>query len=179
MKPSQKLAVSAIFVGLLLFPNVLPCRAQATSPQLNVGALEDNTPSSSTATPAVTSTDLPSAANTEIVAAVLSPTPAGTASSDSDWHFMVAPYLWIPWVYGTIGANGNDARFYATPGELFSHFRFGLLGVVQPSYKRLLLPLDIIWLRLGDDKALPNTPNGTVVNVKADVFVLTPKVGTV
>jgi hypothetical protein len=112
-----------------------------------------------------------------MAAAVPSPTPAGTASSDSDFHLMVAPYLWLPWVYGSIGANGNDARFYASPGDLLSHFRFGLLGVVQPSYKRFLFPLDILWLRLGDDKSLPRTPNGTVVNVKADVFVLTPKVG--
>lgn len=176
MRPTRKLAACATFLGLLLLANAWPCRAQAAATQRNVDALEDNTPSSTT-TEAITSTDLPPAANTEMVAPVPSAAPTSTASSDSDWHLIVAPYLWIPWVYGTIGANGNDARFYATPGELFSHFRFGLLGVVQPSYKRLLLPLDIIWLRLGDDRALPRTPNGTVVNVKADVFVLTPKVG--
>jgi hypothetical protein len=173
---NQKLAASAIFLGVLLFANAWPCRAQAAAPQRNIDTLEDSAPSPA-ATSAVAGTDLPSAANAEMVAPVPTPASAGAASSDSDWHLMVAPYLWIPWVYGTIGANGHDARFYATPGELISHFRFGLLGVVQPSYKRFLYPLDIMWLRLGDDKALPNTPNGTVVNVKADVFVLTPKVG--
>jgi hypothetical protein len=177
LKPSQRFVASATFLGLLLFANALSCRAQTASPQRNADALEDNITSSSTAAPAMAGTDLPPAANTEMVAPVPSAAASSTAGSDSGWHLMVAPYLWIPWVYGTIGANGNDARFYATPGELFSHFRFGLLGVVQPSYKRLLLPLDIIWLRLGDDKAQPRTPNGTVVNVKADVFVLTPKIG--
>jgi hypothetical protein len=95
----------------------------------------------------------------------------------SDWHFMVAPYLWLPWVYGTIGANGHDAHFYATPGDLLSHFRFGLLGVVEPDYKRIVMPLDIIWMRLGDSKALPITDEEISANVKASVFVLTPKIG--
>ncbi len=176
MKSNQKLTASAIFLGLLLFAYALPCRAQAAAPQRNIDAIEDSGSIPAVAL-AVSSTDPPPAPNAELVAAAPVPAPASAARSDSDWHLMVAPYLWLPWVYGTIGANGHDARFYASPGDLLSHFRFGLLGVVQPSYKRFLFPLDIIWMRLGDDKALPNTPNGTVVNVKADVFVLTPKVG--
>jgi hypothetical protein len=48
---------------------------------------------------------------------------------------------------------------------------------VDTRYKRVVLPLDMIWLRLGDDKALPNSPEGTVANVKLDLFILTPKVG--
>ena len=101
--------------------------------------------------------------------------PAGSTAA-SDWHFSVSPYLWIPWVYGTIGANGHDAKFYTTPGELFSHFRFGLLGVVETDYKRVVVPVDFIWLRLGDDKALANIPAESA-DVKVDAFILTPKVG--
>jgi hypothetical protein len=104
---------------------------------------------------------------------------AGPASTpaEGNWHFSIAPYLWVPWVYGSVGANGNNVHFYATPDELFSHFRFGLLGLVDTRYKRVVLPLDLIWLRLGADRALPLTPNGTVANVKLDMFILTPKVG--
>jgi hypothetical protein len=100
-----------------------------------------------------------------------------SASAESDWHFMVAPYLWLPWVYGTIGANGHDAHFYATPGDLLSHFRFGLLGVVEPDYKRIVMPVDILWMRFFDGKALPITGNEVSANVKLNMFILTPKIG--
>jgi len=100
-----------------------------------------------------------------------------TTAAESNWHLTIAPYLWVPWVYGSVGANGNNVHFYATPDELFSHFRFGLLGLVDTRYKRVVLPLDLIWMRLGDDRALPLSPNGTVANIKLDMFILTPKVG--
>jgi hypothetical protein len=123
-----------------------------------------------------------SGADVEAVAPVVQDSTApkvgpASASVESNWHLTIAPYLWIPWVYGSVGANGNNVHFYATPDELFSHFRFGLLGLVDTRYKRVVLPLDMIWLRLGADRALPLSPNGTVANVKLDMFILTPKVG--
>jgi hypothetical protein len=106
-----------------------------------------------------------------------SPVAPPSAASESDWHFAVSPYLWVPWVYGSVGANGQNFHYYATPDELFSHFRFGLLGLVDTRYKRVVMPLDILWMRLGDDKALPLSPTGTVANIKLDMFILTPKIG--
>lgn len=104
--------------------------------------------------------------------------PNTSAAADDGWHFVVAPYLWIPWVYGTAGALGHDTHIHATPGEIFSHFRFGLMGLVEADHKRIVLPLDIVWGRFGDDKALP-LPDviATTANVKVDMFILTPKVG--
>ena len=136
------------------------------------------------AEPAMAFTDPLAGSDAEVLAAapvVPDPTapqaaPASTAA-ESNWHLTIAPYLWVPWVYGSVGANGNNVHFYATPDELFSHFRFGLLGLVDTRYKRVVLPLDLIWLRLGDDRALPLSPTGTVANVKLDMFILTPKVG--
>jgi outer membrane receptor protein involved in Fe transport len=90
---------------------------------------------------------------------------------------MIAPYLWFPGVHGTIGGPNEQLGFSASPGDLLSHFRFGLMGVVEPRYKRVLLPLDIFWVRLGDDRAIDNIPTPTVANLKASEFVLTPKVG--
>jgi hypothetical protein len=40
---------------------------------------------------------------------------------------------------------------------MLSHFRFGLMGVVEPRFKRIVMPLDIMCIRLDSDKALPNT----------------------
>ena len=180
MRTNQKFAVSAIFLGFLLLANACPTRAQAIPTLRSDNVLENASSSSTISTANVAAEDLATALGAEPAAA----TPAGggaaaaaSTAPEGNWHFAVSPYLWVPWVYGSVGANGNNIHFYATPDELFSHFRFGLLGLVDTRYKRVVLPLDIIWLRLGDDRALPLTPNGTVANVKLDMFILTPKVG--
>ena len=101
----------------------------------------------------------------------------GTTAYDDGWHYSVTPYLWVPWMYGTIGTNTNNAHFYATPGDIFSHFRFGLLGLVDARYKRVVIPLDLLWMRLKDNSAVQNVPMDRTANVKLDMFLLTPKIG--
>jgi opacity protein-like surface antigen len=77
-----------------------------------------------------------------------------------------------------VGAFGRDALVSASPIDLLSHFRFGLMATAQARWKRLVLPLDVIWARFGDDKGLPSVGLGAATaNVKASVFILTPKVG--
>jgi hypothetical protein len=102
---------------------------------------------------------------------------AGT-SQDDEWHLSVSPYLWFPGVHGTIGAFDRDAGFKASPADLLSNFRFGLMGTVEARRNRLLIPIDMMWIRLGDDRALP-FPNlgATSANMKATEFILTPKIG--
>jgi hypothetical protein len=60
---------------------------------------------------------------------------------------------------------------------MLSHFRFGLMGAVEPRYKRIVMPLDIMWIRLGADKFLPNSPNQGVANIRGTEFLLTQKLG--
>ncbi|HSZ63485.1 MAG TPA: hypothetical protein VK828_16920 [Terriglobales bacterium] len=104
-------------------------------------------------------------------------TPAPPAS-DSQWHFEVSPYLWFPGVHGTIGALGHDVNYSASPGDLLSNFRFGLMGAVEARRNRLLTTIDMMWIRLEDDKALPFPNVGAVsATMKATEFLLTPKVG--
>jgi hypothetical protein len=104
--------------------------------------------------------------------------PSPSASADDDWHLVVAPYLWLTGVHGTVGALGHDVGVHASAGDLLSHFRFGLMGLIEADHKRVVLPLDLIWARLGDNKALP-FPNlaATTADVKVTEFILTPKVG--
>ena len=107
------------------------------------------------------------------------PVPADPPHSNTaEWHFDVSPYIWLPGVHGTVGALGRDSSVHATPRDLISNFRFGLMGSVEAHRKWLLLPLDVMWVRLGDSKALP-FPNlqATEADVKASEFILTPKVG--
>ena len=77
------------------------------------------------------------------------------SGTGGDWQVSMSPYLWLPGVHGTVGAFDRDASVSASPIDLLSHFRFGLMGTVDARWKRLVLPLDMFWVRLGDDKALP------------------------
>ena len=100
------------------------------------------------------------------------------AGSGGDWQVSVSPYLWLAGIHGTIGAFDRDANVSVSPIDLLSHFRFGLMGMVDSRWKRIVLPLDLIWARFADDKALPGEMLGaTRADVKASLFILTPKVG--
>ncbi len=105
-------------------------------------------------------------------------TAQGATASDDQWHLSVSPYLWFPGVHGTVGALGRRASFSASPSDLLSKFRFGLMGVVEARRHRVLVPIDLMWIRLKDDKALPFPGLGaTSADLKATEFILTPKIG--
>jgi hypothetical protein len=94
------------------------------------------------------------------------------------WHFTVSPYLWFPGIHGTVGALGHDVSVHASAGDLLSHFRFGLMGAATAQHKRLLLAGDLMWVRLGDTKALPFPNLGAVsADVKVSQVIWTSNVG--
>jgi len=90
----------------------------------------------------------------------------------------VSPYLWLLGVHGTIGAFGRDASFKASAGDLLSHFRFGLMGAGEARRGRILSTMDLIYSRLGDDKAIPFpgllSPSANLI---ANAVIFTPKAG--
>src|SRR5258708_27760850 len=101
-----------------------------------------------------------------------------TESTDGNWHLIVSPYLWFPGVHGTLGLRERTVSIHASPGDLLSNFRVGLMGTADLRHKRLLLPVDMIWIRLGDDKTLPSPGlRDSSADVRASQFVLTPKIG--
>ncbi len=98
--------------------------------------------------------------------------------TDNQWHIAVSPYLWFPGVHGTVGAQGHDLDYSASPGDLLSHFRFGLMGAVEARRNRLVTTIDTMWIRLADDKALPFPNVGAdSATIKMTEFLLTPSVG--
>lgn len=125
------------------------------------------------------------AASSEASAPDPGPTPApqaGAASvstaNDDQWHIAVSPYLFFPGVHGTVGAFGRDVGFKASAADLLSHFRFGIMGAAEARRNRLLTSIDLMYMRLGEDNALPFPGLGaTSANVTANIFILTPKVG--
>jgi hypothetical protein len=164
-----------------LLANASSSRAQATAPSGSADVGDNAASSSSSSAASVAATDPATASDVEPAAT----TPGGGAFATdtstapaSDWHLTVSPYLWFPGVHGNIGGpNGGEFGFSASPGDLLSNFRIGLMGVVEPRYKRIVMPLDIFWIRLGSDRALPNTPGQGVANLHATEFFLTQKLG--
>jgi hypothetical protein len=152
------------------------CRAQAIADQQNTDVLAfDNL--DSVTTPLVVIADQPLTSEAESTSAATPASPQ-VGEPTSDWHFAVSPYLWFPGVHGTIGALGRDVSVHATPGDLLSNFRFGLMGAFEARYKRIVLPLDLMWIRLEDDKALPFLNlMATKAKLTGSELLLTPKIG--
>jgi hypothetical protein len=171
MKTTAMLAT--LVLCLFLLAAARPCSAQATPLPHSEYLLTSND---------ATSAPNPAMAG-EPAADPPGPAPqAGTApvanANDDQWHLSVSPYLWFPGVHGTIGALGRNASFKASPSDLLSHFRFGIMGAVEARRNRVLVNMDMMWIRLADDKALP-FPRllATTANLKATEFLLTPKIG--
>jgi len=99
------------------------------------------------------------------------------SSQDDQWHIAVSPYLWLPGMYGIIGFPNRNLHVHASAGDVLSHFRFGLAGAVEVRRKWLVLPLDMLWVRLEDDKPIPLEAGVVSANVKLGEFLLTPEVG--
>lgn len=109
-------------------------------------------------------------------------TPADTTADPADpaWQTNLTFYLWFPGVHGITGAAGHDVGFRASPSDLLSHFRFGLMGVVGAQRGRFVSFTDVMWIRLGADQQaalpLPGVPPLTA-NVKLNQFILSPEIG--
>ena len=165
-----------VAIGVFSLMIAASCRAQAIADQQNTDVLAfDNL--DSVTTPLVVIADQPLTSEAESTSAATPASPQ-VGEPTSDWHFAVSPYLWFPGVHGTIGALGRDVSVHATPGDLLSNFRFGLMGAFEARYKRIVLPLDLMWIRLEDDKALP-FPNlmATKAKLTGSELLLTPKIG--
>jgi hypothetical protein len=169
--------LTTLVLSAFLFVSSRPCRAQATSLPGNRYLLRSDDVDSSSAPDPIVSPDSP-ASDPAGPPAPQGAAATGATASDNQWHLSLSPYLWLPGVHGTVGAFGRDASFKASASDLLSHFRFGLLGYVEARHNRLLVPIDMMFMRLGDDKALP-FPNvgANTANVKMTEFILTPKLG--
>lgn len=107
------------------------------------------------------------------------PTPpkAASASDDDGWHFNVTPYLWFPGVSGTVGALGHDIGVHASPGDVLSNFQIGLMGNLEARKGRLVMPLDVLWIHLTNDKGLPFDAGVNSVKLGLTETLVTPKIG--
>ena len=165
----------AVVLGLFSLMSGGACSAQAIAGQQDTDVLLSNTLDPVTV-PALVIADDPPPSDAE-AATPTTPAPTPVGEPTSDWHFAISPYLWLPGVHGTIGAKGHEASIHASPGDLLSHFRFGLMGLVDTRYKRIVMPVDVMWIRLGANNALPLTDEAVNAKVTGSEFILTPKIG--
>ena len=129
------------------------------------------------------------------VAAVLPPTTAdgtptaplppapdpqqSTATDDSDgWRGQIAIYGWFPGIHGTVGVLGHDAGIHVPFSDVF-HTLKGIIPIaVELDKRRLVIPVDFFWVKLGDDRGIPfNELGQTSVNLHLTESIFTPKIG--
>jgi hypothetical protein len=170
------LLLITIALSLLLLAAASPSRAQAT-PATDEAYLLATDDGNATAPATLAIADQPPTADT-----ASGPPQGASTGPDNGWHFAVSPYLWFPGVHGTVVApGGRGVGFRASPGDLLSHFRFGLMGTGEARHKRVVASLDVFWIRLKADKAGEVTPfprlGAITANMKATEFLLTPKIG--
>lgn len=108
---------------------------------------------------------------------------SGTSSStpppnpDAGWHFSLSPYLWFAGAHGTVSLDNRAASVHASPGDLLSHFNFGIMGAAEARYNRFVLYGDVLWIRLSDSTAIPIGVAATSADVRVGQLVWTSKVG--
>lgn len=97
---------------------------------------------------------------------------------DEHWHFDVTPYLWFAGAHGTAGFRGKDTSYHASFGDIISKFNIGLMAAVEARKGRFVFPVDFLWMKLSDDKALPvNQVGVTSIKAKLTQTLLTPNAG--
>jgi hypothetical protein len=99
------------------------------------------------------------------------------ASTNDGWHFAITPYIWFAGIHGTTGVLGRDASVHATFGDIFNYLNIGAMGVLETRYKRVLMPVDFMWMRLSDNHSLPVNVVATSITAKMTETMLTPKIG--
>jgi hypothetical protein len=171
-----KTAILAVAIMALFCASTLQAQQieQLGDSMTNAGVTYEN----SNSAPTLATTDEPSAADPAAPPTPQSGAPPISTDSDDQWHLFVSPYLWLAGVHGTVGAFGKDVSFRASPSDLLSHAKFGLLGAVEARRNRILTTIDMLYLRLGDNRAVPFPGlEESTANLTASLFVFTPKVG--
>jgi hypothetical protein len=106
-----------------------------------------------------------------------SPQPTDQTPSDDGWHVGITPYIWFAGVHGTVGVLGREASVHASFGDVFSKLNIGAMGAIELRYNRIIMPVDFMWIKLSDDKAIPLGEQAFSIKVKMTQTLLTPKIG--
>ncbi len=106
------------------------------------------------------------------------PPPPPATSGDDGWRGQIAIYGWFPGIHGTVGVLGHDAGIHVPFSDVF-HTLKGIIPIaVELDKRRLVIPVDYFWVKLGDDRGIPfNELGQTSVNIHLTESIFTPKIG--
>lgn len=98
---------------------------------------------------------------------------------DDTWHVNLSPYLWLAGMNGTVGFGGREVQVKQSFTDIFSNLKAGVMGLTEVQRGPVSFLTDVMWVRLGNETAIPITglPNATDVNTSLDTFTLTPYFG--
>jgi len=106
------------------------------------------------------------------------PQPKPPAAEEGETHFDVTAYLWLGGIHGLTSVGNHSSSVHASIGDLLSHFKFGLMGAAEGRADRWLLNGDLMWMRLGDDRAVPLSDVSTAAaDLRISEVIWTSKIG--
>src|SRR5215475_9406666 len=96
---------------------------------------------------------------------------------DDSWHVNISPYLWMAGMDGTVSVRGHTVKVEQSFSDIFENLKFGVMALTEIRRGRVGILTDLMWIRLGDEPALPveGFPIGVNVKTSLNTFTLTPE----
>jgi hypothetical protein len=93
------------------------------------------------------------------------------------WHVSASPYLWLAGLDGNLTLAGHEAAVHQSFGDIFSNLKVGVMGLTEVRRGRVGVLTDLLFVRVGDQKAVavPQLPFPVNVTITTNTFTLTPE----
>jgi hypothetical protein len=100
------------------------------------------------------------------------------AFASDTWHVSASPYLWLAGLDGNLNLLGHDAAVHQSFGDIFSNLKVGFMGLAEIRRGRVGVLTDLLFVRVGDQAAVPvpQLPFPVQVKLTTTTFTLTPEV---
>jgi hypothetical protein len=93
------------------------------------------------------------------------------------WHVSASPYLWLAGLNGDLNLSGHEAAVHQSFGDIFSNLKVGFMGLGEVRRGRVGVLTDLLFVRVGDQGAVPvpQLPISVQVKLTSTTFTLTPE----
>ena len=90
--------------------------------------------------------------------------PPREANFASDvWHVSASPYLWLAGLDGNLSLSGHEAAVHPSFSDIFGNLKIGFMGLAEVRGGRVGVLTDLLFVRVGDQGAVPVPQLGTSV----------------
>jgi hypothetical protein len=99
--------------------------------------------------------------------------------SADKWHVATSPYLWFAGMNGSIGFDSYSVKINQSFTDIFSNLKFGVMDLTEVNRGPVSLLTDVMYIRLGNESAVPiqGLPSAINVNATLNTFTLTQYLG--